>query len=71
MRPVFTILVWRSLQKSWSRIKLSGFIPWNAKLKRFSYVPTKISLDMYYIIVGMKFKENNDLFLIIYKSCKK
>ena len=35
------------------------------------YIPTKISLDMYYIIVGMKFKENNDLFLIIYKSCKK
>ena len=31
--PVFTILVWRSLQKSCSRI--SGFIPWSAKLKIF------------------------------------
>ena len=28
-------------------------------------------MRLYYIIVGMKFKEYNDLFLIIYKSCKK
>ena len=28
-------------------------------------------MRLYYIIVGIKFKEYNDLFLIIYKSCKK